>query len=229
VPPNLLRITSNWSYYRSSLIDTLSISVTGKDVLIPRLTSQDVIDNDIANHGTTISYYYCDFSDSKSLETISILGGLIRQLLEDIAIPDDLEQKIDQLYRLGKRAEADDELTSVLYALVKHFSKVYVCIDGLDECEKNAQVTILSIVNQLTRSDHTAVKVIVTSREESFISKSLREFPRLRISADKSSSDITAFIEETVKLNIRLGTLTIRDSSLESEITSALINGADGM
>jgi hypothetical protein len=205
------------------------MNITGRDVIIPRFTSQDIIDNNIASQETAIGYYYCDFSDSKSLEAQSILGALIRQLLEDIIIPDDSEQKIDQLYRLSKRAVVDDELTSILYAVVRHFSKVYICIDGLDECEKDTQVTILSIVNQLTRSDHTAVKVIVTSREETLILKSLKGCSRLRISADKNSSDVTIFVEERVKSNIRSGVLTVRDSSLESEITSALINGADGM
>ncbi|KAH0538694.1 hypothetical protein FGG08_004711 [Glutinoglossum americanum] len=213
----------------SSLIDTLSMSITGKDVTVQRFTSQEIIDRDITSHEATINYYYCDFSDPKSLETQNILGTIIRQLLENIIIPDDLEQKIDRFYRLGTRTAADDELVSILYAVVKHFSKVYICIDGLDECEKDEQTTILSMISQLAQSNHTAVKVVITSREETLISTSLRGFPHLLVSADKNSPDITAFIEETVESNIGSGALTIRDPSLKSDIMSALIGGAGGM
>ncbi|KAH0551625.1 hypothetical protein GP486_007158 [Trichoglossum hirsutum] len=213
----------------STLIDTLSIDITGKDVTIQRFNSRDIIDKDITSHEVAIDYYYCDFSDSKSLETRIILGTIIRQLLENIIIPVDLEQKIGQFYRLGTRTATDDELASILYAVVKLFSIVYICIDGLDECGKDEQATILSVVNQLARSDQTTVKILITSRQEPLISSSLRAFPHLQVSADKNSLDITSFVKDKVKSNIRLGSLTIRDSSLESDIISALIDGADGM
>ena len=205
------------------------MDITGKDVTIQHFTSQDIIDKDISSHEMAINYYYCDFSDSKSLETRIILGTIIRQLLENIIIPEGLEQKIDQFYRLGTRTATDDELISILYIVIKLFSIVYICIDGLDECGKDEQATILSVVNQLAQSDQTIVKILITSRQEPLISSSLRAFPYLQVSANKNSLDITTFVEETVKLNIRLGALVIRDSSLESDIISALIDGADGM
>ncbi|KAI9769861.1 MAG: hypothetical protein M1839_003580 [Geoglossum umbratile] len=213
----------------SSLVDTLSMGITGRDVTVQQFTSQDIINKDITNHETTISYYYCEFSDSKSLETQNILGTITRELLENIIIPDDLEQKINQLYRPGARTAAEDELVSILYAVLKYFSKVYICIDGLDECEKDDQTAILSVVNQLAQTDRAVVKIIITSREETLISTALRGFPRLRVSADKNSLDITAFIEETVESNIGSGALKIRDPSLKSDIISTLKAGADGM
>jgi KAP family P-loop domain len=205
------------------------MDITGRDVTVQRFTSQDIIGKDITSHETAINYYYCDFSDPISLEARSILGAIIRELLENIIIPEDLEQKIEQFYRYGTRTAAEDELLSILNAVLKYFSKIYICIDGLDECEKNEQATILSMVKQLAKFDHTVLKFIIISREETLISTSLRKFPRLRVSADKNSLDIRVFVEETVKSNIRSGALTIRDHSLESDIKSALIDGADGM
>src|SRR5437667_5117271 len=142
------------------------MDITGKDVTIQRFTSQDIIDQDIASHETAIAYYYCDFSDSKSLKTRIILGTIIRQLLENVIIPEGLEQKIDQFYRHGTRTATDDELVSILYAVIKLFPTAYICIDGLDECGKDEQATILSVVNQLSQSDQTTVKILITSRQE---------------------------------------------------------------
>jgi hypothetical protein len=207
----------------------LSMDIGKEDITIQHFTSQDIIDKDITSQDVGIAYYYCDFSDPKSLETRIILGTIIRQLLEGITISSDLEQQMDQFYRPDTRTAADDELVALLFAVVRHFSKLYVFIDGLDECRKEEQITILSIVNQLAQSTRPAVKTLIASREEAIISTSSRGIPRLRISADRISADIAFFVEETVKANINSGALTIQDPSLESNIISALINGAKGM
>jgi KAP family P-loop domain len=199
------------------------------DIGRKHFTSQDIIDKDITSQDVGIAYYYCDFSDLKSLETRTILGTIIRELLEGITISSDLEKQMDQFYRSDTKTIADDELVAILFVVARHFSKLYVFIDGLDECRKEEQITILSIVNQLAQSTRPAVKTLIASREEAIISTSLRGIPRLRISADRISADIAFFVEETVKANINSGALTIQDPSLESNIISALINGAKGM
>src|ERR1700733_3071849 len=128
-----------------------------EDITIQHFTSQDIIDKDITSQDVGIAYYYCDFSDLKSLETRTILGTIVRELLEGITISSDLEQQMDQFYRSDTRTIADGELVALLFAVVKHFSKLYVFIDGLDECRKEEQITILSIVNRLAQSTSPAV------------------------------------------------------------------------
>ncbi|KAI9871159.1 MAG: hypothetical protein M1830_003253, partial [Pleopsidium flavum] len=213
----------------SSLIDTLSIDNANKDITIQYLTSHDIISKDITTQELAIAYYYCDFSDPKSLDARNILGTIIRQLLNKIIIPLDLKQQLDQLYRPGIRAAANDELLAILVAVVKHFSKVYIFVDGLDECRKEERFSVLSMINQLTQSECTAVKILITSQEVADVSTSLKGHPRLQISVDKNSSDIASFIEETIKANIKSGALVVHDPSLELNIISALVDGAQGM
>jgi hypothetical protein len=126
------------------------------------------------------------------------------------------------------RTAADGELASILCTVAGYFLRVYIFIDGLDECGKDEQAKVLSVVNRLTRARCTSVKIFITSREEAPILTSLREFPRVRVSGDKNSSDIAAFVEDMVKSKVRSGEL-IQHPSLESEIISALIDGAQGM
>jgi ankyrin repeat protein len=136
---------------------------------------------------------------------------------------------MDQLYRRDTGAMTDDELAAILYAIIKHFSKVYLFLDGLDECREEVQATVLSIVIQLFESIQPVVKIFISSRDEYLISKSLKEFPHIQISAENNSDDIALFVEETVKSNIRSGALKIQDPCLESEVISALTNQAHGM
>jgi hypothetical protein len=211
------------------LIDKLAENLRWEDITIQHASSQHIISQNITSQETTIAYYYCDFSNPKSLESFNIIGGIIRQLLEQIVIPNDLEQQIDSFYRLGARTPTDDELISILPSVFKHFSKVFIFIDGLDECRKEEQATISSMAHKLSQSQFPVIKILITSREEAVISTSLIGLPRLRITAENVSTDIASFVEETIKYNIRSGTLVLQDPSLESDIISALINGAQGM
>src|SRR3954468_4826 len=98
----------------------LSTDIGRKDITIQHFTSQGIIDKNITRQDAGIAYYYCDFSDLKSLETRIILGTIIRQLLEGITISSDLEQQMDQLYGSDTRTVADDELIALLFAVVKN-------------------------------------------------------------------------------------------------------------
>ena len=164
-----------------------------KDITIQEFTSQDIISKNITSQDTGIIFHYCDFSDPRSLETRNILGTIARQLLERINISGDLEQQMDQLYRRDTGAMTDDELAAILFAIIKHFSKVYLFLDGLDECREEVQTTVLSIVIQLSESIQPAVKIFISSRDEYLISKSLKKFPHIQISAENNSDDIALY------------------------------------
>ena len=216
-------------WHRSSLIDTLSKDSGREDVTIQEFTSQDVITKDITSQDFGIAYHYCDFSDPRSLEVRNILGTIVRQLLERINISGDLEQHMNPLYGPDARDVTNDALSAILFHVIKHFSKVYLFIDGLDECRNDAQTMILSIVHQISQSEQPTVKIFVSSRDELIISASLKKFLHLRISAENNSDDIAHFVEEAVNLNIRSGALKIQDPSLQSEIITTLTGKAHGM
>ena len=211
------------------MIDSFAENIGENDITIPSIASQDIIAQNITSQEMTVTYYYCDFSDMESLETSNILGSMIRQLLEKIIIPHNVGKQIDSFYKLGSRTPADNELVAILTSTLEHFSKVFIFIDGLDECRKEVQSTILTIVRQLSLSQLPLLKILITSREEVVISTSLSGLPRLRISAENISNDIVSFIEEAVKSSIGTRALVIQDPALEAETILALQKGAQGM
>src|SRR5213595_1137874 len=84
----------------------------------------------LTSRGTVISYYYCDYSDLHTLEALSILGCLIKQMLNNIEIPNDIVEQIDQCYRHGIRKSATEELVAILLSVIQLFSKMYIVIDS---------------------------------------------------------------------------------------------------
>lgn len=153
----------------------------------------------------------------------------MKELLGQIVITDVLHKQLVSLNKSGTRAAESDELVPILLAVLEKFSRVYMFIDGLDERRKEERSRVLSMINLVVRSCCSVVKIFVTSQQEVDIAVSLKEFPRLEVSADRISIDIGSFIKETVQSSIESGDLVAQTACLRSDIISALADGAQGM
>lgn len=150
-------------------------------------------------------------------------------MLEIIVISEVLEQQIEKHFRPPARVATGEELFSLLLEVVKSFSNIYILIDGLDECNNEDINKILPMLNQLLRSTRPLLKVALFSREETNIAKALKDYPRVRVSSDKISLDLSIFIRETVETKINRGKLCISEPLLKMEVINTLTNGAQGM
>ncbi|RDI76391.1 hypothetical protein Vi05172_g13629 [Venturia inaequalis] len=162
-------------------------------------------------------YYYCDYSDVKSLDASTVIGTLIRQLLEKNDIPEDVEARLLSLYNGSSVAPSLHSLLDVFERTLKLFSTCLIVIDGLDELPRESQFTMYPLAS--SRS------------EENDIRRALRglHFHSIEISADNISSDIRAFINDEVGTRIKQGRLTLGSLSVKDEILQALTVGAKDM
>jgi len=213
---------------RSAIIDFLAKNVSRDDITIQLMSCEEIVRGNIVSKDAVIAYYYFDFSDAISLEVEGFMRALIRQFLEEILIPSSIEKQIDQCFQFGDRSLTKDEFVTVFKTIGILFSRIFIVLDGLDECKKETQATILSIIHEMSRA-HTSLSFLLTSREEELISTSLKDHGHLKITADDNSADIDAFIEAAVKQNIESGSLVIDKSSLVLEVLSGLKQGANGM
>lgn len=197
--------------------------------MIEPLSSQDIIKRGISGHQTIVIFYFCDSSDPRSLKLGNILGTIIRQLLETIVISEVIEKQIESCFRPHGRVATEEELFTLLLDAVKSFSEIYILIDGLDECDKDDINKILPMLSQLLRSTRPLLKIALFSREENNIANAVKSFPRVRVSSDKISLDLSTFIKETVESKIVCGHLCISEPLLKVEVINALIDGAQGM
>lgn len=215
---------------RSYLIEKLAKDALGKnDITTLTVSDEEVIGKSITGQETTLTYYYCDFSDQRSLEPQSLLGTILKQLLEMIVIPLALEQQLERCYRPHTRTATAQELFLALLEVLPLFSKVYVLIDGLDEYRKEDLTLILPMLEQLSRLACPTIKMVLFSREDNAIFHSFKAYPRIRISIDMISLDIKSFVEDAVQAKVASGELQVSDTSLQEDIIAALQDGADGM
>lgn len=178
-----------------------------------------------------VIYHYCEFSDSQSLEPIIILRTLVRQLLETIAISASLEEQIERCFSSRIRQATSEEMFRLFEDVMGQFSKIYMLIDGIDECKNENIVSILSTFNRLLRrtTDKSIIKIIHFSRHNDVISRFLNPHSRLEVSAEKISHDIDIFVKKTVRSKISFEELEASDESLEKEIVTRLKDDAHGM
>lgn len=200
-----------------------------KDITVQQTTSEDIIDGDINSQKLAIVYYYCDFSEHKSLQTSNILATIIKQLLTSVVIQDKIKEKLGLVYKPFSRVAAPEEALDILLMVIEHFSRVFIFIDGLDECMKEERSAILTAIHELRHTDRSKVHILITSQEAADIATTMEGSAHLHISAGTNSRDIASFVEGSIRSNIRAGNLVIQDPSLEKVIVTALVDGAQGM
>lgn len=219
------------TFFRSSTIHTLAVETLKADITLPLASSHDLTRGKIISRELAVIYHYCEFSDPQSLEPTTILGTLIRQLLETVAIPEALGEQIERCFEPRGREATPEELLDIFKHALLRFSKIYVLVDGLDEC-KTADIVLLLRMFQLLLLPETgrpSLKIIIFSRHTEAISRLLTSCPHLEISVEKISLDINRFIEDTVRSKISCGDLEITDELLEKEVIKTLKAGAHGM
>lgn len=217
--------------FRSSTIHALAEDILGMDITVPITPIHDLVSGKTTRCESAIIYHYCEFSDSQSLEPTSILRTLIRQLLERIAIPETLEKQMQRCFSSRMRYATPEELFQIFEDAMARFSKIYVLVDGIDECKNEDIIVVLSTFGRLLQRKigTTIIKIIHFSRHNETISGFLNLHSHLEISTEKISHDINIFIEETVRSKISCGALEASDESLEKEVVTRLKDGAHGM
>jgi hypothetical protein len=200
-----------------------------KDITVQQATSEGIINGDIDSQELAMVYYYCDFSEHKSLQTSNILATITKQLLTSVVIQDKMMGKLSSVYKPSSRIAAPEEALDLLLMVVEHFSRVFIFIDGLDECMKEERSTILTAIHELRHTDRSKVHILITSQEAPDIATTMEGSAHLHISSGTNSQDIASFVEGSIRSNIRTGNLVIQDPSLEKVIIAALVDGAQGM
>ena len=175
-------------------------------------------------------YYYCDYSDQKSLNADTLLGTLIRQLLDQLKpLPESLERKLICVYNHESATLNIDDLSSLLFSASEYVRNLFVVIDGLDECGKDVLQQILDVIRSLATCPPSVIKLFISSRDDIRIIESLKKYPVLQATAVDLSNDIELYVKGAVRDRIESGNLIVRNPGLEAVIVAELTSKAHGM
>jgi len=163
----------------------------------------------------SLAFYYFDFKDSEKQDRRGLLSSLLLQLT---ARSNAFHRILDRLYLAhdkGSRQPNENDLTRCLEDVLADSKqgKIYIIVDGLDECPNNSGMPtsrekVLKLVEDLHSLRHPHVRICITSRPEVDIRSSLEHLTSHCMSLHDQGGqrkDITDYLKHVIETDAKMG------------------------
>jgi hypothetical protein len=179
--------------------------------------------------GGTLAYFFCDSGFDTRNTAISVIKGLLYQLVEQHAKL--LDYLLPKFHARGAELFASfDALWEIFITMMadENTGRKYCIIDALDECDRESQDTLLQQLEETFKSPNVSpnVRILVTSRPYPEIRESLQIFPNKDLASfPQRQKDMNIFIEEKVNFLAKRKKYT---DKVKGQIREILQDKADG-
>jgi hypothetical protein len=182
-----------------------------------------------SDDSTAVCYAFCDYKNSDSCSPENIIAALAVQLgLQSEEAFDSLEEYYDRLHpedKLPMQPKLDD-LLELLDCMAGIYDKVFVVVDGLDECGSHVLRMTQALKSVVDRSE--TVSAAFFSRKEEEIRDELEgQFEHIEVSAH--TKDLEDYTLAEVSRRKVLKRLEETNPALYKDILHTLVQGAQGM
>jgi hypothetical protein len=155
-----------------------------------------------------ITYFYCDFRDTKKQEVTGLLASLLAQLSARSNARHEILAALYSEFDEGLDQPDNDTLLDSLEKMLKTEGQptVYIIIDAVDECPNDSDVKsprdrVLEMVKKLVNLDLSNVRICTTSRPEADIHATIASLTSHTVSLrdeDGHKKDIADYIRSAV-------------------------------
>jgi len=184
----------------------------------------------------SFAFFYCDFRERQKKCLRGLLSSMLVQLCFQSNSYCDILSKFYSEHENGHRHPNDEKLARCLRDLVAlpGQAPVYLIVDALDECPNTSDMPspreeVLMLMVQLIESQHTNLRICVTSRPEMDIKSVLGPLIFRSVSLHDESGqieDIENYIKSAINLDPRNRRWKAEDKQL---VIDELTKRADGM
>ena len=171
-----------------------------------------------------IAYLYCDFRRQHEQKIEDLLANLLKQLAQKQAsMPDGVQTLYDQ-YRNQPKRPTLDEILSILHSVSILYSRVFIIVDALDECQvtNGCRTRLLSGIFKLQA--RVRANIFSTSRYNKEIVERFKESISLEIRA--KDEDVQIYLAGHIT---RLPSFVSSNPDLQSEVKNTISKAVDGM
>jgi hypothetical protein len=183
----------------------------------------------------SLAFFYCDFREDQKKDLRGLLLSLLVQLCHQSDSYCDMLFKFYSEHARGSRHPSDDALAGCLKNLLKlpGLAPVYLIVDALDECLSTSAVPsprdeVLSLIEELTKSQIPNLRICVTSRPETDIKDVLDPLIFCSVSLHDESGqwgDIEEYIKSVINTNPKNRRWKAEDKQLVIDVLSKKANG----
>lgn len=203
-------VFTRWLAEKSSFLWLNGFAGCGKSVLFSAAT-QRIFREKQHEPGVGIAFFYFTFNDESKQDESAMLRTLLFQLSAQVkGGPKDLVH-LHVSYKSSTPPAT--VLIQYLRRLVQKFQQVYILLDALDESPRrtqqspirNARNNVLATIREIRHWHLPELHVLVTSRDEPDIRKSLKPTPDQEVAMDNSEieQDIRRFISYRLKISFQ--------------------------
>ncbi|KXH46951.1 hypothetical protein CSIM01_13012 [Colletotrichum simmondsii] len=171
-----------------------------------------------------IAYIYCNFKDTERQDCHDLLSSLAKQLAQSCS---PFPQSLETLYNTHHKRRTlrtIQETVDVLQIISSCYERVFIVVDALDECDRNARQTFLREIRRLQQRSQ--VNIFATTRDipEILGSKEFENSISVEIRAIKEdvlryTSDRMTHMQSFVRNNL----------DLQNEIRHTIAEKVNGM
>jgi hypothetical protein len=163
-----------------------------------------------------ITFIYLNYKEQHEQTVPNLIASLLKQIVQDRPTISNNVKALYEHHRLRNTCPILEELTEALKLEFRTYSKVFVVVDALDECEcHETRANLLKTLRSLT------AQLMVTSRDLPSIAQDFQRTPRRDIRA--SDQDVRSYLEGRIATAPRL----LR--GLQEIIVSQIVQNASGM
>ena len=212
-----------WVQGNCNRLRLLGAPGTGKTVVSAFITEalyENLGDQDI------LAVYACSFRDPQTTSATSILCALAGQIAQSsLASMDKCKRYLERHVSEGKLEPKILDLQDLIVemSLSADIQRIFIIIDGLDECGWEQPDYLMAVVDIPQRARK--VKMLITSRPDPLIVKALRGYSTLSLDNRNLNADLAAFIDGEFKRS-ELANMSQQDLN---EIKESLIRKSNGM
>jgi len=204
---------------------TLALSIRLCSFLLPGKTvlASVIVEEARKMKDATVAFFYCKYMDLERCSFISVVRALLFQLLHQNATL--LPYIYDAASHSGETIlMKSSHAVELLDTALKSCNKVYIVLDGLDECErkqrKEISETFIRIVESLPPESSDTIRCLFISQDDDAARKDFATLPSLRIIADDNKADITAYVRRWCgELQVKFHLSIERTEGLAERIT----------
>lgn len=171
-----------------------------------------------------ICYIYCSFRNTDKQNLDDLMAALLKQLLYSRSLPLGGVRDLYDLHRERHTRPSMDELRKTLHSLAMGYSRLFVVVDALDECQTSDGCQSRFISELLALQSTMGANILATSRISSEIATRFDGAVLKEIRA--IDDDIGKYLDSNLS---HLAGIVSRDPALQREIKQKIMRCADGM
>ncbi|KAF5252822.1 hypothetical protein FANTH_2146 [Fusarium anthophilum] len=218
----LLGSFSEYQQWKSDQLNYDSVLFRGKLGAGKSVLLANIVDDLNLQSNAIVLNFFARYDRPDGLNAKTILGCLIRQLLEHFVTNRDF----DRVFTNNVTIRDADDIVGIFKQLPRPSQRVFIVIDGIDECPMPEQHTLLKALSVIQPYGY-KLCVAVRALEQTMTWKN-HSF-KFHVCIPEDNPDILDYVQAEVARRLQEGRLVIQDPNLVQEVKEKLIHGACGM